>query len=148
MSSKSTKSRERRGSGGFSLIEVIVALAILGIALVSLVELFSVSLRSTKKSADYTTALIYARSIMEEAYAAPSPEDMGDTFDLGEGYSGERAVREVELPWSGEEEGEGNGEGGGDAPPFKLFEITVTVTWPPGGKVVLTGRRAVYDETS
>jgi prepilin-type N-terminal cleavage/methylation domain-containing protein len=144
MSSKSTKSRERRGSGGFSLIEVIVALAILGIALVSLVELFSVSLRSTKKSADYTTALIYARSIMEEAYAAPSPEDMGGTFDLGEGYSGERAVREVELPWSGEEGG-GNGGGGGEEPPFKLFEITVTVTWPPGGQVVLTGRRAVYE---
>ncbi len=142
MSSKSTRSQARPRSEGFSLLEVIIALAILGIALVSLVELFSVSLRSTKKSSDYTTALIYARSLMDEAYAAPSLDGMGDTFDLGGGYTGTRTISEAPLPWAGAEEG----GGGREEQFFKLYEITVTVAWPPEGRVVLTGKRVVYEQ--
>lgn len=149
MSSKWTRSQAGPGSRGFSLLEVIVALTVLSIALVSLVQLFSVSLRSTKKSSDYATALIYARSIMEEAYATPSLEGMNGTFDLGGGYSGKREIREVPFRWGEGEGDEGGSQGGGGGEElFRLFEITVTVTWPPGGQVVLTGRRAQYEQAS
>ena len=54
-------------SRGFSLLEVMVALAILGIALVAIFQLFSVNLRSTQKAEDYTKAIFYARSMLDEA---------------------------------------------------------------------------------
>lgn len=131
---RSMRSPVRRKSDGFSLLEVIIALALLGIALVSLVELFSISLRSTRKSSEYTTALIYARSLMDEAYAAPSLEAGEDDFDFGDGYRATRAVREIAV---GEEEAE---------PSYRLCEITVTVTWQPRGRTVLNGKRVVYEE--
>ncbi len=127
-----TRSPASRRSDGFSLIEVIVAMALMGIALVSLIQLFSGSLRATKKSSEYTRGLIYARSLMDEAYAAPSLEDIEGDFDFEDGYSAKRVV--TQLP-AGEEEEE--------APP--LYEITVTVTWPPRGKTVLKGTRVVYE---
>jgi len=143
---RSTKSRARPGSSGFSLLEVVVALAILGIAIVTLIELFSASLRSTKESSDYTTALIHARSLMDEAFAAPSPEEMSGSFEFEGGFRAERTVTEVPVAAEGEAEG-GEGEvAEGKEPPYRLYEITVAVTWPPRGRTELKGRRAVYEE--
>ena len=45
---------------GFTLIEVIVALSILGIAITVILQLFSVNLRAISQSEDYVMALIQA----------------------------------------------------------------------------------------
>jgi Tfp pilus assembly protein PilV len=112
-----------------------VALAILGIAIVSLMQLFSSSLRTTKKSGDYTIALIHARSLMAEAYATPSIDDIKGSFDFDDGYTATREATEISTAEEDEEK-----------TPFKLYEITVTVKWPPSGMTVLKGRRVVYGE--
>jgi hypothetical protein len=114
-----------------------VALAILGIAIVTLVQVLSVSLRSTKHSSEYTVALIHARSLMAEAYAIPSLDDIEGSFDFDDGYTATREV--TELPPAITEEDE-------EPPPFKFYEITVTVKWPPRGMTVLKGKRVVYGE--
>jgi len=138
---RSMRSRAMQKSRGFSLIEVLVALAIMGIAIVMLMQLFSNSLRQTKRSADYTLGLIHARSLMDEAYALPSLEDVEGTFDFGDGYTATREVTEVPAALGKKSETPGLGNES-----FKLYEITVTVKWPPSGSTVLTGTRVIYGE--
>jgi prepilin-type N-terminal cleavage/methylation domain-containing protein len=54
------------GEPGFSLIETLVASAILATALVSLAELFGVSLRATAAAGNGTEAMLYAVQKMEQ----------------------------------------------------------------------------------
>ena len=51
---------------GFTLIEVIVSLAIMGISIVTILQLFSGGLRSIKVSDDYLRATILAQNKMNE----------------------------------------------------------------------------------
>ena len=51
---------------GFTLIEIMVTMAILGIALTVIIELFSGGLRLAKKSEDYSRAVFYGRQLLEE----------------------------------------------------------------------------------
>jgi len=56
---------------GFTILEVIVAIAIIGICLVVIMDLFSGALRSGRLSNDYTEAFIYATAKMEESLLDP-----------------------------------------------------------------------------
>src|SRR4030042_6250469 len=66
--------RARRSSRnrGFTLIEVVVALAILGVGLTVIIELFSGGLRLARASMEYTKAVNYARIQMEEITVKPA----------------------------------------------------------------------------
>jgi prepilin-type N-terminal cleavage/methylation domain-containing protein len=57
--------------GGFTLIEVILTMTILAVGLVMILQLFSIGLRSSRTSCDYSTAVIYARGVMEELLISP-----------------------------------------------------------------------------
>ncbi len=54
--------RETEYRGGFTLIEVLVALAIVVLALGSLLEIFSTSLRGVRRAEAYTEAVLLAES--------------------------------------------------------------------------------------
>jgi len=54
-------SRRGRCLGGFSLIEVMIALTILGIALLGLAELFVISLANNKRGGEISTATFLAQ---------------------------------------------------------------------------------------
>lgn len=107
----------------------MVALAILGVSLVALFQLFSLTLRSTRKADDYTKALIYARSMLDEAYSAPDPAET-ESLKFVNPF---KATKEVVLRFSSEDE------------KVNLYEIRVTVTWPPSGSVSLHGLRTVSE---
>lgn len=117
-------------SNGFSLLEVIIAFAIFGVAIVTIFQLFSVSLRSVRKADDHAKALIYSRSMMDEAYSSADPTESSSNIEF-EGYF--EGSRDVTLKSLSEDE------------KTKLYEISVTVTWPPSGTLRLTGLRTVYD---
>jgi general secretion pathway protein I len=51
---------------GFTLLEIVIALAIFAIGLVGLLSLFPVGFQSAKKASDLTQATIYAQEKMEE----------------------------------------------------------------------------------
>ncbi len=59
------------GKAGFTLIEVIVAIAILAIGMVIVMQLFSGSLRASRASCDYTRAIVHAKNKMEEFSIQP-----------------------------------------------------------------------------
>jgi len=65
---------ERHRAGfltGFTLMEVIVAIAILAISFVMVMQLFSGGLRTSRLSCDYTRAIVHAKDIMEELSLEP-----------------------------------------------------------------------------
>jgi Tfp pilus assembly protein PilV len=108
----------------------MVALAILGIALVAIFQLFSLNLRSTQKAEDYSKAIFYARSMLDEAYIFVDPSDASDSKEYENRYE---VTRKVSLKSESED---GN---------TKLYEITVAVVWPPSGNFSISGLRTVYE---
>ncbi|MDK2122872.1 type IV pilus modification PilV family protein [Parachitinimonas caeni] len=70
----SVKRNLLRNSQGFTLIEVLVALVVLGIGVASVLTAYSGSMRMMKRSADYETAVLLARSKLDEATAVPDAE--------------------------------------------------------------------------
>lgn len=119
-----------RRSKGFSLLEVMVALAILGVSIVAIFQLFSMTLRSTGKAENYTKALIHARSVMDELYSTPDPEEAAGVVDLHDEFRGNR---EISVKTLSEDES------------VKLYEMVVTITWPPSGSLKIKGLRTVYE---
>ena len=107
----------------------MVALAILGIALVAIFQLYSVNLRSTKKAEDYTKAIFYARSMMDEAFIFVDPSGESKS----EEYEGRYAVKRDVSVKSESDDGK-----------VKVYEIAVTVTWPASGSFSLKELRSVY----
>lgn len=116
---------------GFSLFEVLVAVSILSISVVLIFQLFSIGLRSTRKAENYTTALIIARSLMNEALSLNFIEDANLAEEYEGGYTAKRTIKEV----SQDEEST-----------TKLYKITVVVKWPPSGRLQLTSMRAVHEK--
>src|SRR3970040_2166392 len=52
--------------GGFTLLEVLVAMTIVGLGVVTVIEVFSMGLRLGSRSADQTEAMTYGRQVMED----------------------------------------------------------------------------------
>jgi prepilin-type N-terminal cleavage/methylation domain-containing protein len=59
----------KHGANGFTLLEVVVAMAIVGLGVVTLLELFSMGLRLGARSSARTEANSYARQVMDEVLA-------------------------------------------------------------------------------
>lgn len=70
-------------SAGFSLIEVMVAILILGIALAGLTHGISTALGSSKESEWQTTAALFAQGKIEELRAQTGLKDAEDEGDCG-----------------------------------------------------------------
>jgi type II secretory pathway pseudopilin PulG len=107
----------------------MVALAILGIAVVAIFQLFSINLRTTQKADDYTKAILYARSMLDEAYSLADPSDASASEEYERKY---KATREVSIK-SESEDGK-----------VRVYEIVVTVAWPPSGSFRIKGLRTVH----
>jgi general secretion pathway protein I len=100
----------RRGEG-FTLIEVTVAMAILGISLVLIMQLFSAGLKSAKASCDYTIAIVHAKDKMEQLSA--TLENDSGTFD--DGFKWEAEVEDYKQA----EESD-----------YKLKKLIIKILWP------------------
>ncbi len=112
---------------GFTLIEVVVALAILAIGLTIIIELFSGGLRLGRASMEYTKAVNYARMKMEESMAKSAIEE-----GTQEGESDDKTLRwqmgvnkvdllsiDKSLDYK---------------PPVELFKLKIDVFWKSGAK--------------
>lgn len=104
------------GEAGLSLIEVIVAMAILLIGIVAVLQTFSISLATTREGGSYTTASVLASEVAEQIEAQPaiSTGQSSGTFDDAPDYEWQSDI----------EPADSNG----------LMRTTVTVTWQTGGK--------------
>jgi prepilin-type N-terminal cleavage/methylation domain-containing protein len=71
-------------SPAFTLLEVIVAMTIIGIGVVTLLEIFSAGLRLGSRSASATEAMTYGRQIMDEILLRREIEDGPQQGSLNE----------------------------------------------------------------
>jgi general secretion pathway protein I len=111
---------------GFTLIEVVVAMAILGVALTVIIELFSGGLRLGRTSVEYTRAVNYARMKMEEIAVKPLTDEGNEEGKFDETYRWQVAVKRVDLL---PEE-----NGAALKPPVQLFQVKINVLWKSGIK--------------
>lgn len=89
---------KRSSTGGFTLLEVIVSLLIVGIVLVTCLRAQNQSIRIYNLSRDMTIATILARQKMGEVEAAGFPEpgeEEGDFEDQFPGFIWKKTVSET-----------------------------------------------------
>ena len=97
---------------GFSLVEMVVAVFIFSVGVVAMIEVFTLCLRSTATSVNYSRAVFLAQGLIEEALAEEeltAGEDSGESDeDLPEG-TWTREITETDTDG--------------------LYELRVTVAW-------------------
>ncbi len=107
---------------GFTLLEVLVALSILGIALTVILQVFSADLRNIKKAADYDEAAAKAavrlRSIVE--YEVPD-KPASWTENTQDGYTMTVSVDDYLQDRT-------------ENLRVKMLQIELTIQWPDGKK--------------
>jgi general secretion pathway protein I len=92
---------ERLGRGGFTLIEVLVALVIVAFAFVGLLGLHNRNIAVIARDQDLTTATLLARQYITEMELIEQFPDAGHStgeFSNAPGFVWEREVEETELP--------------------------------------------------
>lgn len=119
---------------GFTLLEVLIALMILGIAIVASIEGFGQGLRLLALAGDHQKAVLLADQKVREVVAVEEGEEQGT-----EGaFRWERVQRALEAPDLVPENG---------LQFWRLFEIGVRVSWDPARHVEVRTLRMVPTST-
>lgn len=107
---RSQKLKQNNSAFGFTLIEVIVAIAILSISFVLVMQLFSNGLKAARSSCDYTRAIVLAKDKLDELSGIP----VSGSGEFEEGFT-----------WESEVEPYGEDEESG----YNLLKVKVIVSW-------------------
>jgi prepilin-type N-terminal cleavage/methylation domain-containing protein len=70
-----------RNHKGFTLIEVLIAMAVVGVGLIALVTLFPIALESSRLAGDFTTASFVAQQALDNIRATAQVYDPADLTD-------------------------------------------------------------------
>ncbi|MEW6569621.1 MAG: type II secretion system protein [Nitrospirota bacterium] len=116
-----TNSRPGVESQGFTLLEVLLAIAVLGIAVTVVLQLFSANLRTIGASGEYVTAAMRAEMKMREILDEDTLAEGAYTETTYDGYRMDMSVSEVLAERT-------------ESLPVRLLEIYLTVHWVQGGK--------------
>ena len=113
--------RRRLDQGGFSLLEVVVAFAILALSLGLLIQVFSRALNTTALSGDYSRAATLAQARLD-AVGVDVPLEPGSySGEPEDGFSWQVFIEPYEpedLPWE---------------LPLASFLVTSVISWDNGG---------------
>lgn len=117
-------------SRGFTLLEVMIALAILGLGIVTVLELLSGSLNIGVKASRHTQAAIYAQNIMDKLFARTTLQDGDERGEFQDGYVWQARVQEI-RPDDDRSRLQPNRPNQTDL--FHLKEIEVQISWNENG---------------
>jgi general secretion pathway protein I len=127
----------RARQAGFTLLEVLVALAILGVAVVAVIQGFAQGLRLLKVSGDHQQAMLLAdiklREITEEQLRADSGPVEREANDEGP-FHWERTTTLLETPDLRPATG---------PPRWRVYQLAVRVSWDEHREVELVTLRTV-----
>jgi len=79
-----TRNAKRETRNGFTLLEVVVAMAIVGLGVVTVLEIFSLGLRLARRSSDQTEAIAYGRQVMDEVLTRREIKDGREEGSIGD----------------------------------------------------------------
>ena len=85
-------------SAGFTLLEVVVAMTIVGIGVVTLLEIFSMGLRLGSRSSAATEAMTYGRQAMDEILLRRKIEEGAQQGSLNERTRWKLRIGPVQEP--------------------------------------------------
>jgi len=120
----------RGQQAGFSLLEVLVAFAILAVSLGVLLQIFSRATTTTITTAQYSRAAALAQARLAAVGSAIPLEAGPVSGDPEDGFAWELGIVPVELG----EEPAGPGLST-SAPPVAAYRVTVTALWQDGPRV-------------
>jgi len=109
------------GVQGFTLLEILVALAVVSIAVTIVLQLFSANLRTVYRAQTMTAAAVRAEDRMREILSAPALVEKSWSEASEAGYRWDVSVTEVLKERT-------------DNLPFRLMEIILTIRWSEGQK--------------
>lgn len=124
----------------------MIALAILGIGIVTVLELFAGSLRLGVKASRYTQAAIYAQNVMSRLFAQTTLDDGEESGELLGGYAWRARVQEIH-PDEDRSRLQPNRQNQTDL--FHLKAIEVRVSWSEGNgeqNLVLRSLRTLTEQ--
>jgi len=111
--------RDRSANRGFTLLEVLVAVALLGIAVTVVMQLFSANVRAISASGDYISASVKAEAKMREILDDDDISEMSFSEITDDGYRMDVSIAEVLQERT-------------ENLPVRLLEIGLTVYWTSG----------------
>ena len=86
--------RARRGApAGFTLLEIAIALAIIGVGVVSVMQIFGASLRLQDRASRESRVVLHARAAMDALLFQPEIADHTEERDTAEGFHTRILVR-------------------------------------------------------
>ena len=119
-------SQNRNIKNGFTLLEVVMALAILGVGLMVIIELFAGGLRLGRVSEEYTKAVNYSRMKLEELALKPPAEEGVEEGEFNETYRWKIETKRIDLlPFERDTDFK---------PPVEFFHVKIDVIWKSGLK--------------
>ena len=129
--------RRRNAQSGFTLIEIAIAMAVLGLCVVSALQVFGGSMRLGRNASRMSEAVVHAKALIDSTLWKPRLP-LGVTHKtIGNGFRWERTIRlagieDGALPPDQESE-------------LRLVVISVTVEWdePNGVKAYTIGTERV-----
>ena len=119
MKSEKASNRQAVAVSGFTLLEVLVALAITAIAVTLVIQLFSADLRAIARSGDRNSAVVRGDARLREIVAGSSLAENRWSEVTEDGYRFDIAMSESLKPRT-------------DNLPVKLMEVGLTVHWREG----------------
>jgi type II secretion system protein I len=135
MTARSAPEGRAASEAGFTLIEVLVALAILSIAVVASIQAFAQGLRLLKLAGDHQHAMLLADQKMREVVDPKEGREQGTEGLL----AWERTTRLLETPDLKPADGSDRG---------RVYEIDVRVAWEQKRQIEIRTLRMVPPESS
>jgi general secretion pathway protein I len=83
----------RAPRAGFTLLEIAVALAVLGVGVVGCLQIFAGSLRLQDRGSRQTRAVLHARAVMDSLLVIPELGDRSQEYTTAEGFHTRVLVR-------------------------------------------------------
>jgi len=120
-----------RRQGGFSLLEVIAAIAILAIAFAALMQVAGSSMSLTARANERTQAALRARSLLDGAFVMEPLREGSSDGRFDDTYRWQMTVSRYQPSDVPTAMDTGAGDGGA---PGRLFRLDLDVVWGQDGK--------------
>lgn len=117
--------RRGRGQGGFSLLEVIAAIAILAIAFAALMQVAGSSMSLTARANERTQAALRARTLLDGAFVMEPVQEGATEGRFDDTYRWRMNVSRYRPPDDATPDDDGSRGG--------MFRLDLDVVWGTGG---------------